>query len=72
MPTVVSNDPSWWPFINLGIFLSYWTGLSYQLVMSRSNNDLHFAVAAGVVVVYDWGEQDVVLILLPFSWYLQY
>ncbi|KIK34828.1 hypothetical protein CY34DRAFT_812636, partial [Suillus luteus UH-Slu-Lm8-n1] len=22
--------------------------------MSRSTNDLHFAVAAGVVVVYDW------------------
>jgi hypothetical protein len=34
--------------------------------MSRFNIDLHFAVAAGVVVVYDWGEQDVVLSLLPF------
>jgi hypothetical protein len=34
--------------------------------MSRSNNNLHFAVAAGVVVVYDWGEQDFALILLPF------
>jgi hypothetical protein len=33
---------------------------------------LHFAVAAGVVVVYDWGEQDFALILLPFLWYLQY
>jgi hypothetical protein len=30
------------------------------------NNDLHFAVAAGVVVAYDWGEQDVVLKLLLF------
>jgi hypothetical protein len=28
--------------------------------------DFHFAVAAGVVVVYDWGEQDVALNLLPF------
>jgi hypothetical protein len=34
--------------------------------MSRSNIDLHFAVAAGVVVVYDWGEQDIVPNLLPF------
>jgi hypothetical protein len=63
--TFVSNDPSWWPYIDSQFFLSYWIGLSHQLVMSRSNNDLHFAVAAGVVVVYDWGEQDVVLILLP-------
>jgi hypothetical protein len=37
-----------------------------RLVMSRSYIDLHFAVAAGVVVVYDWGEWDVVLHLLPF------
>ncbi|KAG2369001.1 hypothetical protein BDR07DRAFT_844679 [Suillus spraguei] len=34
--TVVSNDPSWWPIIDLNIFVSYW------------------AVAAGVVVMYDW------------------
>ncbi|KAG1853561.1 hypothetical protein C8R48DRAFT_777075 [Suillus tomentosus] len=34
--TFVSNDPSWWPYINFCIFVSYW------------------AVAAGVVVVYDW------------------
>ncbi|KAG1784841.1 uncharacterized protein HD556DRAFT_1425715, partial [Suillus plorans] len=34
--TFVSNDPSWWPFLNLDIFIGYW------------------AVAAGVVVVYDW------------------
>jgi hypothetical protein len=40
--------------------------------MSQSNIDLHFAVAAGVVVVYDWGEQDVVLKLLPFLRYFQY
>jgi hypothetical protein len=49
-----------------GCFFSYWVGLSYQSVTSRSNIDLHFAVAAGVVVVYDWGKQDVVLKLLPF------
>jgi hypothetical protein len=30
------------------------------------NLNLHLAVAAGVVVIYDWGEQDVVLNLLPF------
>ncbi|KAG1754696.1 hypothetical protein EDD22DRAFT_972435 [Suillus occidentalis] len=36
--TFVSNDP----------------GLSSQLVMSQSNIDLHFAVAAGVMVIYDW------------------
>jgi hypothetical protein len=35
-------------------------------MISRSNLNLHLAVAAGVVVVYDWGEQDVVLKLLPF------
>jgi hypothetical protein len=64
--TFVSNDPTFWPYIDNQFFYSYWIGLSYQLVMSQSNIDLHFAVAAGVVVVYDWGEQDVVLILLPF------
>jgi hypothetical protein len=55
-----------WPYIDEEFSYSYWQGLSYQLVMSQSNIDLHFAVAAGVVVVYDWGEQDVVLKLLPF------
>jgi hypothetical protein len=64
--TFVSNDPSWWPFIYMNIDFSYWIGLSCQSVMSRSNIDLHFAVAAGAVVVYDWSEQDVVLKLLPF------
>jgi hypothetical protein len=63
--TFVSNHPTVWPYIDARIFFSYWEGLSYQLVMSQSNIDLHFAVAAGVVVVYDWGEQDV-LKLLPF------
>jgi hypothetical protein len=63
---IFSNDPSLWPILYSQHFYSYWTGLSYQLVMSRSNIDLHFAVAAGVVVVYDWGEWDVVLQLLPF------
>jgi hypothetical protein len=70
--TFISNDPSLWPFIDGQVFLSYWIGLSYQLVMSRSNIDLHFAVAAGVVVVYDWGEQAVVPNLLLFLLYLQY
>jgi hypothetical protein len=66
--TFVSNGPSWWPLIDLRILYSYWTGLSYQLVMSQSNIDLHFAVAAGVVVVYDWGEWDVQVVpqLLQF------
>jgi hypothetical protein len=64
--TFVSNDPSLWPYIDTQLFIDYWIGLSYQSVMSRSNINLHFAVAAGVVVVYDWGEQDVVLKLLPF------
>jgi hypothetical protein len=35
-------------------------GFVVSLVMSRSNLDLRFAVAVGVVVVYDWGEQDIV------------
>jgi hypothetical protein len=35
-------------------------------VMSRSNIDLHFAGAAAVVIVYDWGEQNAVLKLLSF------
>jgi hypothetical protein len=64
--TFVSNNPGLWPYIDVRLFFSYWKGLSYQLVTSQSNIDLHFAVAAGVVVVYDWGEQDVALILLPF------
>jgi hypothetical protein len=64
--TLVSNDPSWWPDIDGQVFISYWTGLLYQSVMSRSNISLHFAVAATVVVVYDWGEQDVFLNPLSF------
>ncbi|KIK40222.1 hypothetical protein CY34DRAFT_282628 [Suillus luteus UH-Slu-Lm8-n1] len=52
--TIVSNDPSWWPLIDSRLVYSYWIGLSYQSVTSRFNIDLHFAVAAGVVVVYDW------------------
>jgi hypothetical protein len=64
--TFVSNDPGWWPFLDMQLLYSYWIGLSYQSVMSRSNIDLHFAVAANVVIIYDWGEQDVVLKLLPF------
>ncbi|KAG1830639.1 hypothetical protein EV424DRAFT_1641600 [Suillus variegatus] len=34
--TYVSNDPSYWPYISLNIFCSYW------------------AVAASVMMVYDW------------------
>jgi hypothetical protein len=64
--TFISNDPSLWPILKSEFFYSYWTGLSYQLVMSRSNIDFHCAVAAGIVVVYDWGEQDIALNLLPF------
>jgi hypothetical protein len=64
--TIVSNDSSLWPMIDFQLFSSYWIGLSCQLVMSRSNNDLHFPVAAGIVVAYDWGEQDVDLKLLLF------
>jgi hypothetical protein len=63
---IVSNDPGWWPFLDADILLSYWIGLSYQSVMSRSNISLHFAVVSGVVVVYDWCEQDVVVKQLPF------
>jgi hypothetical protein len=64
--TFISNDPSWWPYIDGQVLFGYWIGLSYQLVMSRSNLNMHLAVVASVVVVYDWGEQDVVLKLLPF------
>jgi hypothetical protein len=64
--TFISNDPSLWPYIDVQVLYSYWIGLSYQLMMSQSNIDLHFAVAAGVVVAYDWGEQDIDLKLLPF------
>jgi hypothetical protein len=64
--TFVANDPIFWPLLDQEFFDSYWMGLSYQFVMSRSNISLHFAVAAIVVVVYDWGEQDVVLNLLSF------
>ncbi|KAG1800489.1 hypothetical protein EV424DRAFT_425700 [Suillus variegatus] len=46
--TFASNDPSYWLYIDLDIFVSYLT------------------VAAGVVVVYDWGEQDSVRKLLIF------
>jgi hypothetical protein len=64
--TFISNDPSLWPYIDAQVLFSYWIGLSYHSVMSRFNTKLHFAVAAGVVVVYDWCEQDVDLKLLPF------
>jgi hypothetical protein len=47
-------------------------GFVVSLVMSRSNLDLRFAVAVGVVVVYDWGEQDIVWKLLTFLWYHQF
>jgi hypothetical protein len=40
--TILSDDPDWWPLIILNIFLSYWMGSSYQLVMSRSIIDLQF------------------------------
>jgi hypothetical protein len=63
--TFVSNDPSLWPYLGAQLFLTYWTSVLYQSVMFRSDIDLHFAVTASVVVVYDWGEQDV-LNLLPF------
>ncbi|KIK45594.1 hypothetical protein CY34DRAFT_801357 [Suillus luteus UH-Slu-Lm8-n1] len=53
--TGVSNDPSWWPYLDARLFCAYWNSLVYyQSVMSRSNIDLHFAVAAGVMVVYDF------------------
>jgi hypothetical protein len=64
--TFISNDPSLWLYINAQLFVSYWLGLLYELVMFPSNNGLHIAVAAGVMVVYDWGEQDIVPNLLPF------
>jgi hypothetical protein len=70
--TGVSNDPSWWPYMDALLFCAYWKSLVYhQSVMSRSNIDLHFAVAAGAMVVYDLCEQDVVLKLLLFLCYLQ-
>jgi hypothetical protein len=30
--TFVSNDPSLWPIIDIKLFYTYWTGLSYQSV----------------------------------------
>ncbi|KAG1798077.1 uncharacterized protein HD556DRAFT_217022 [Suillus plorans] len=51
--TYVSNDPSWWPTINLDYFFRLLDGfvasgcLDPTLICS-------FAVAAGVVMVYDW------------------
>jgi hypothetical protein len=67
--TFVSNDPMWWPYINQNIFYSYWTGSSSFrgcLGDPASSFNLRFAVAASVVVIYDWGEQDVILNLPPF------
>ncbi|KIK41495.1 hypothetical protein CY34DRAFT_806018 [Suillus luteus UH-Slu-Lm8-n1] len=52
--TFVANDSTWWPMINLQLYHSYWICLLYQIMMSQSNNDLHFAAAAAAVVVYNW------------------
>ncbi|KAG2109688.1 uncharacterized protein F5147DRAFT_797992 [Suillus discolor] len=55
--TLVSNDPSWWPFINFDIFQAYWFGLLYLSFgdLSLDLSNIHrFAVAASFVVVYDW------------------
>jgi hypothetical protein len=62
--TVVLNDPSGWPFISWGIVFSHWTGSSS--IWWCLDLTLHLAVAAAAVVVYDWGEWDVVLQLLSF------
>jgi hypothetical protein len=45
-------------------FLQLLAGFVVSLVMSNPN--LLFAVAAGVVVIYDWGEQVIVWKLLTF------
>jgi hypothetical protein len=56
--TVVSNDPSFWPLINSSMLFSYWSGSSSVLWCVNLTLTCGFAVIAGVVVVYDWGEQD--------------
>ncbi|KAG1768803.1 hypothetical protein EDD22DRAFT_870760 [Suillus occidentalis] len=38
----VSNDPSWWSYLDALFFVAYWTSLVYQSVMTRSNINLLF------------------------------
>ncbi|KAG1739495.1 uncharacterized protein EDB91DRAFT_1284693, partial [Suillus paluster] len=56
--TIVSNDPSLWPVLNLDRFFSYflgsWRSSRMMLVMTRSNLDGGFTVASFAAMVYDW------------------
>jgi hypothetical protein len=60
--TLASNDPSWWPIINVNIIISYFIG-SWRVSCMVTMIDIHyhFAVAGFVGVMYDWSEQDQVL-----------
>ncbi|KAG2124139.1 hypothetical protein BD769DRAFT_1388938 [Suillus cothurnatus] len=54
--TIVSDDPSWWPFINASLIGSYFVG-SWSVSHTTTVADLccHFVVAGSVGVIYDWG-----------------
>ncbi|KAG2352829.1 hypothetical protein BDR07DRAFT_1466047 [Suillus spraguei] len=64
--TLVSNDSTWWPFINANLISSYFIGLwRVSSTMAMTGLRCHFAVAGAVGIVYDWGrtfEQEVELI----------
>jgi hypothetical protein len=60
--TVVSDDPSWWPWIISWRISSYYVG-SWQLNVETDvpvSPQVRFAVAASVGVTYDWGKHDTI------------
>jgi len=54
---LVSNDPSWWPFISGKRQFSYCEG-SWRTNIPLDNVDGGFIVASLAVVIYDCGAQD--------------
>jgi hypothetical protein len=70
--TLVSNDPSWWPTIDLNIAYSYWIGSSHQSVMSQSNIELRYRSCCRCRggIRFEWEKQcskttDVLMIPFP-------
>ncbi|KAG1744001.1 uncharacterized protein EDB91DRAFT_1124159 [Suillus paluster] len=56
--TLVSNDFSWWSFVNASCIASYfvgsWRASRIMTIVFRSNLGCGLVVAASAGVVYDW------------------